>query len=181
MLLKKVPCGNNIPHDIYIIIEISYGSSYVKYEFNNKFNLISVDRFIKSPLVYPFNYGFINKTLYNDGDCLDVILICNYKLIPGSVINCRPIGLLKMKDESGYDNKILAVPNYCVSNKYDNIQDICDVSKNLLNKIYFFFENYKILDNKKWVKIYDWYDINCAKKCILNSINNFLKLKKDKK
>ncbi len=178
MNFKNIIPGNNIPDDINVIIEISLNSSFVKYEVNNNYNLIFVDRFIKTPLLYPCNYGYINNTLSEDNDNIDVLVFCDYSLLPGVIINSRPIGVLKMVDDSGIDNKILSVPNYNITNKYDDIQDIYDLSDKYLNKIYYFFEHYKDLDNDKWTKIDGWYDVNEAKKIILNSYKKFIKLDK---
>ncbi len=173
MSFKNIPSGINIPDDIFVIVEISYGNSFIKYEINKKYDNVFVDRYIETPIFYPFNYGYINNTLYKDGDNLDVIIINNYPIITGSIINCRPIGGLKMIDESGIDDKIIAVPNFNISNQYNNIIDICDVPKYILNKIYYFFENYKNLDLKKWVEIGKWFDINKAKSLINKSIKLF--------
>ncbi len=175
MFLNKIPSGIDIPNDIFVIIEISYGSSLIKYEINSNYNCIFVDRFVNPPIFYPFNYGYINKTLCNDGDELDVVLINNYPIIVGSIIHCRPIGLLKMKDEFGKDNKIIAVPNFNISNEYDNIHDISDISNFILDKIYFFFQNYKNFNKDKWVELDNWYCISKAKDYILKSIKNYKK------
>lgn len=171
----NIPSGIDIPNDIYVIIEIPLNTYHVKYEKNKEYNCILVDRFIDIPIFYPFNYGYINNTLSKDKDCLDVLLICNYSLHINSVINCRPIGVLKLIDECGEDNKILAVPNYNITNKYNSIQDICDISKKKLNNIWYFFEHYKDLNEDKWVKIDNWYDVHEAKNIILNSINLYKK------
>ncbi len=165
-----IPSGISIPNDIFVIIEISYGHSLIKYEVNKKYNMMFVDRFIKAPVFYPFNYGYINKTLTYDGDPLDVMVLTNYKILIGTIIHCRPIGVLKMVDESGKDYKILAVPNYNISDEYKNIQDISDISKFYLDKIIFFFQNYKLLESKKWVEIDNWYDVLEAKYIIKKSI-----------
>ncbi len=177
--ISNIPSGKNIPNDIYVIIEIPLNTSNIKYEINKKYNCIWVDRFISNNIFYPCNYGYINKSLFLDKDPLDVLVISDYPLFINSVIHCRPIGLLKMQDESGKDYKILAVPNYNITNKYDFIQDICDIPVFLLDSILYFFEHYKDLENDKWTKIDDWYDIHESKKVILNSINfyNSKKLK----
>lgn len=175
MNIKNIPCGNKVPEDIYVIIEISLNNSFVKYEICNKYNLLFIDRFIKTPMFYPCNYGFINKTISGDNDNIDCIIICSYVLNIGSIIHCRPIGVLKMIDECGEDNKIICVPNYEISNEYDNINNIIDIPKNILDKILFFFKNYKKLDKNKWVKILGWYDIYESKKIILKSYNLFKK------
>ncbi len=170
MNLKNIPVGKNVPDDIYSIIEISLGSYPVKYEYNIDYEVLFVDRFINVPMYYPCNYGYINNTLSKDNDPLDVLVISFYPLIPKSVIHSRPVGILNLIDESGEDYKILAVPNYNVSNEYNNIQDIYDIDKNLLNKINYFFENYKSLEKNKWVKNKGWGDVYEAKKIITSCI-----------
>ncbi len=170
MSLINIPIGDNIPDDIYSIIEISLGSYPIKYEYNINYGALFVDRFIDVPMYYPCNYGYINNTLSKDNDPLDVLVISLYPLIPKSVIHTRPIGILNLIDESGEDNKILSVPNYDVSEHYNNIQDIYDVDKNLLNKISYFFENYKFLEKNKWIENKGWKDVHEAKKIITSCI-----------
>ncbi len=175
MNFNNIPSGLNIPDDIFTIIEISYGNSLVKYEISRKYNNILVDRFINTPIFYPFNYGYINKTLSKDGDCLDVVLLCDYSINTGTVIHSRPIGVLKMVDELGKDDKIIAVPNYNISSEYNNIHDISDISKLILRKVHFFFNNYKFLNKNKWVEIDNWYGIDESKKLINKSFLNYKK------
>ncbi len=168
MSLKNIPVGDNIPNDIYSIIEISSGFYPIKYEYNIKYGALFVDRFINVPMFYPCNYGYINNTLSKDNDPLDVLVISPYPLMSKSVIHTRPVGLLKLIDESGKDFKILSVPNYDVSDQYNNIQDIYDVDKKLLNQIEYFFENYKSLEKNKWVENKGWEDVFEAKKIIVS-------------
>ncbi len=174
MNIKDIPLGKNIPNDIYVIIEISSNSKLVKYEMNKSYNVLFVDRFISSTLFYPCNYGYINNTLSLDGDFLDVLVISPCSLMPGSVIHSRPIGLLKMVDESGNDDKILSVPNFNISKDYDDIKDIDDISLNLKRKICYFFKYYKKLDSNRWSKILGWFNVELAKELILKSHNKFL-------
>ncbi|QJC31852.1 inorganic diphosphatase [Enterobacteriaceae endosymbiont of Donacia tomentosa] len=173
MNLQKIPSGNDLPNNINVIIEISLNSNPVKYEMNKKYGILFVDRFLSTPMFYPCNYGFINKTLSLDGDPLDVLVITNYPIISGSVIQCRPIGLLNMLDESGEDNKIIAVPYYKISQEYNLIKDIKDISITLKKQITHFFKHYKDLEEKKWCKINSWENIKRAKEEILLSIDRF--------
>lgn len=177
MNLENIPAGKNIPDDIYVIIEISAQSSPIKYEINKKFNTLFVDRFISTAMFYPCNYGYVNFTLSEDGDPIDVLVISEYSLYPKCVINTRPIGVLKMIDETGKDEKIIAVPNYNLTKEYDNINNIYDLSNVLLEKIYHFFKEYKSLENGKWTKMGNWEDVKSAKKKILSS---FFRAKKEK-
>ncbi|WP_343189506.1 inorganic diphosphatase [Buchnera aphidicola] len=170
MEYKNIPSGENIPENIYAIIEISSQSTPVKYEINKKTGILFVDRFIPTPLFYPCNYGYINNTLSEDKDPLDVLVVSPYPLQPKSVILCNPIGILNMEDESGKDPKIIAIPNKKISKIYKNIKNITDLPKIIKNQIQFFFKNYKKLEKKKWVKIKNWGGVKEAKKEILNSI-----------
>ncbi|CAL4318783.1 Inorganic pyrophosphatase [Buchnera aphidicola (Eriosoma lanigerum)] len=156
MSFKNIPTGNNFPEDIYAIIEISAFSSPVKYEMNKNHYELFVDRFISSAMIYPCNYGYINNTKSLDGDPLDILVPTPYPLLAPSVIQCRPIGMLHMKDESGDDAKIIAVPNYNISTEYNSIQDILDFPILLKKQIQHFFENYKNLEKNKWVKVIEW-------------------------
>lgn len=170
MSLKNIPAGENIPEDIYVIIEISAHSSYpVKYEIHRTTGIMFVDRFILTPMFYPCNYGYINQTLSLDGDPMDVLACTPYPLQTGCVIRCKPIGMLNMIDESGKDSKIIAVPHPEVSQQYTSIQDIDDLPQLLRNQINNFFENYKNLEEGKWTKIKSWEHSAVAKMEIVNA------------
>jgi inorganic pyrophosphatase len=136
--------------NVDICIEISKNSN-IKYEYDEKLGALRLDRVLKSPMVYPENYGYLPNTLAPDGDPLDVILIADYSLLPGSYIKVRIVGILDMEDEKGIDHKIIAVPATMVDSTYEYVNDINDLPASRLNKIKFFFENYKQLDNDKWV------------------------------
>ncbi|BBA85329.1 inorganic pyrophosphatase [endosymbiont of Sipalinus gigas] len=173
MNFKTLLPGIDIPNNIYVIVEIPVGNKFIKYEFSKKDNLIYVDRFLKSPIFYPFNYGYINKTLSLDGDELDVVIPINYELHIGSIIECKPIGILFMEDESGEDNKIIALPSDKISKEYININEINELNEDLLNKITFFFENYKILDKDKFSKIIKYENSYFSKCEIIKSIKRY--------
>jgi inorganic pyrophosphatase len=111
MSYQNIPAGKDLPEDIYVVIEIPANSSPVKYEIDKDADALFVDRFMASPMFYPANYGYINNTLADDGDALDVLVVTPYPVIPGSVIRCRPVGVLNMTDEAGEDAKLLAVPH----------------------------------------------------------------------
>ncbi|WP_343152867.1 inorganic diphosphatase [Buchnera aphidicola] len=170
MNLNIIPSGKNIPENIYVIIEISSNSTPIKYEVDKKTGVLFVDRFISTPMFYPCNYGYINKTESQDGDPLDALVPSPHPILPGSVILCRPIGLLKMIDESGEDNKVIAVPEKKISNIYTDIKNINDLSKTLKSEIVHFFSHYKDLEPKKWVKNIEWCDYKAAKKEILSCL-----------
>ncbi|WP_343154839.1 inorganic diphosphatase [Buchnera aphidicola (Pseudoregma panicola)] len=177
MNIKKIPSGKNPPHDIFVIIEISSNSSPVKYEINKNCGNIFVDRFIPVAMFYPCNYGYINNTLSEDGDCLDALVITPYPIIPKSIIRCIPIGILKMIDESGKDNKIISIPNKKITKEYNNIENIKNLENNFKERIQNFFYNYKKLEKNKWIKIIGWGGEKEAKNEILKSIKNFENIK----
>lgn len=174
MNFEKIPAGINIPKDIYVIIEISANSNNsIKYEIKKEIGAIFVDRFILTPMFYPCNYGYINHTLSLDGDPVDVLVPTPHPLQSGCVIRCKPIGMLKMTDESGEDFKIIAVPHQNISTQYALIQDIEDLPILLRNQIEFFFKHYKNLETKKWTKIKSWEHVESAKIEIINAFQRF--------
>ena len=173
-LLKPVSAGN-IPDKVNVIIEIPANSSPVKYEVDKDTGAMFVDRFISTPMFYPCNYGFVPQTLADDGDPADVLVITPFPLIHDSVITARPIGILKMTDESGQDAKILAVPTNKLCRSYQNMQSIDDVGGALKDQIEHFFRYYKDLDEGKWVEIEGWGNAEEAKQELLASYENYQK------
>lgn len=171
MSIKKIIAGENIPNDIYVIIEIPSNSSPIKYEIDKKSGALFVDRFIATPMFYPCNYGYINETLSLDGDPIDVLVPSYYPIQSNSVIHCKPIGILKMSDESGNDSKIIAVPKSKICQEYKNINDIEDISELLKKQISHFFQYYKQLEKNKWVKIIGWGNCQEAKLEIYDAYN----------
>jgi inorganic pyrophosphatase len=173
MSFNSVPPGKNVPDDIYVIIEIPANSSPVKYEIDKDSDALFVDRFMTAPMFYPANYGYINGTLADDGDAVDVLVVTPYPVSPGSVIRCRPIGVLNMTDESGIDVKLLAVPHEKLSKEYGHVQEISDLPPLLVNQIKLFFETYKTIEPDKWVKVEQWADSQAAKKIIKQGIDAY--------
>jgi inorganic pyrophosphatase len=110
MAFEQISAGRNPPHDVHAIIEIPMGGVPVKYEVDKASGAIFVDRFLHTAMFYPGNYGFIPHTLSEDGDPCDIIVVSQVPVVPGAVIRCRPVGALLMEDESGKDEKVLAVP-----------------------------------------------------------------------
>ncbi|WMY97256.1 MAG: inorganic diphosphatase [Arsenophonus sp.] len=174
MNIKNIPNGKKVPDDLYAIIEIPAYSLPVKYEINKDLGVLFVDRFIATSMFYPCNYGYINNTLALDGDPMDVLVPTPYPLQSKTVIRCRPIGLLKMTDESGIDLKLIAVPHSKITKEYDHIYSICDLPILLKKQIQHFFQNYKQLESKKWVSIDGWEDVNISKKEITLSVERAL-------
>lgn len=170
MFVDKIPAKTK-KGDFNVIIEIPMNDSPVKYEFDKDVGAIMVDRFMQVSMSYPCNYGFIPHTLSDDGDPADVLVIAQYPVIAGAVIKVRPVGVLIMEDESGMDEKILAVPISKLDSTFDYIQDINDVPEMLKQRINHFFEYYKKLEKNKWVKIIGWENADKAKRIIEESIN----------
>lgn len=146
MGLELVSPGKNPPEEINVIIEIPKDSEPVKYEVDKETGAIFVDRILSTPMRYPCNYGYVPSTLCGDGDPADVLVVLPLPLIPGSVVRCRPVGVLKMSDEAGSDEKILAVPISKVFSGYAHVEDIEQVSSHWLERIGHFFEHYKDLE-----------------------------------
>ena len=173
MNLDRVDSGKDVPNNINVIIEIPSHSDPVKYEVDKDSGAMFVDRFMATAMFYPTNYGYVPHTLSEDGDPVDVLVVTPYALISGSVIRVRPVGVLKMTDESGTDAKVLAVPVDKLTDRYAHIENINDVPESLLNQISHFFEHYKDLEKGKWVKIEGWGNADEAKAEIISSIERF--------
>jgi len=165
--------GKDVPNDINVIIEIPAFSEPVKYELDKDSHLLVVDRFMATCMQYPANYGFVPNTLSEDGDPVDVLVVTPVPLRHGSMIRCRPVGVLKMTDESGVDAKIIAVPHDKLTPLYSNVHEINDLPALLLKQIEHFFEHYKDLEKGKWVKVDGWADASAAKQEIINSQKRF--------
>ena len=175
MRLENLPAGKGIPDDINVVIEIPSNSSPIKYELDKESGMVMVDRFLGTAMFYPCEYGFIPHTLSEDGDPVDVLVISPYSLSPGVVIRCRPIGMLRMTDESGRDTKILTVPVTKLTTRYQHVQKPEDLGKELLASIEHFFTHYKDLETGKWVKVEGWEGIDSARKEILASVERYQK------
>jgi inorganic pyrophosphatase len=177
MRIDAVPIGQNPPHDVNVIIEVPLGGEPIKYEMDKEAGAMYVDRFLYTSMRYPGNYGFVPHTLSDDGDPIDVVIVNTRAIIPGAIMNCRPIGVLKMEDESGHDEKIIAVPSSKLTKRYDKIKAHSDLPDITLHQIEHFFEHYKDLEPNKWVKVIGWGDAKEAQKLILEAIENAKKAK----
>lgn len=173
MDISKIQVGKS-PDNINAIIEIPYGSN-IKYEVDKDFGAVVVDRVMYSAMFYPANYGFVPNTLADDGDPVDILVLNEYPLQAGSVIKTRLIGVLIMEDESGMDEKLLAVPTSKIDPRYDNIKSLQDLPKITLDRIKNFFETYKILEPNKWVKVKDYRDIKEAEAILQKAVANYKK------
>jgi len=173
MNLDKVGPGNNVPNEVNVIIEIPSHSDPVKYEVDKDTGAMFVDRFMNAAMHYPCNYGYVPQTLSDDGDPVDVLVVTPVPLISGSVIQCRPIAMLQMEDESGQDAKILAVPIDKLCTSFRKVKTQEDMDPMLLAQIAHFFEHYKDLEANKWVKVQGWADKAAAEQEILDSIARY--------
>lgn len=170
MNLDRVGPGKNLPEDINVIIEIPANADPVKYEVDKETGALFVDRFMTAAMFYPANYGYVPNTLSDDGDPVDVLVVTPYPLVSGCVVQCRPVGMLKMSDESGEDAKVVAVPHDAM---YEHVKDVKDLPAHLLAQLEHFFERYKDLEKNKWVKIDGWAGIEEAKAEITASVERY--------
>lgn len=170
MRIDAIKIGNNPPEDVNVIVEVPVGGHPIKYELDKEAGTLVVDRFLYTPMAYPGNYGFVPHTLSEDGDPIDV-LVCNTRpLVPGCVINVRPIGVLIMEDDGGKDEKILAIPSPHVTRRYSEVTNYADLPEITLQQIEHFFDHYKDLEPGKWVKIAGWQDATIARRFIAEAI-----------
>ncbi len=170
MDMTKIPSGVNPPDDINVIIEVPLGGEPIKYEIDKPSGAMFVDRYLYTSMRYPCNYGFIPHTLSSDGDPTDVMVVGNRALVPGAVVRARPVGVLIMEDEAGIDEKVLAVPHPKLTQFYDKIDTYQDLPEILLDRIFHFFEHYKDLEPRKWVKIIGWESKEKAHELIAESL-----------
>lgn len=170
MRLDAIPVGKHPPEDINVIVEVPVGGEPIKYELEKESGALFVDRFLYTPMRYPGNYGFVPHTLCGDGDPLDVLVANTRALVPGSVINCRPVGVLVMEDESGMDEKVIAVPGHKLTKRYDAVKTVADLPEITRSQIEHFFEHYKDLEPGKWVKIVRWGDAAEARVFVKDAI-----------
>ena len=173
MRLEAIPTGQNPPVDINVVIEVPVGGEPIKYEMDKASGTLFVDRFLYTPMRYPGNYGFVPHTLSADGDPIDV-LVCNTRaIVPGAVINCRPVGVLVMEDDGGGDEKIIAVPADKITKRYQKVLNVSDLPEITLQQIQHFFEHYKDLEPGKWVKIKHWGDADEARMLIMQAVGRY--------
>ena len=170
MRLDAIAIGENPPHDINVIVEVPVGGEPIKYEMDKASGTLVVDRFLYTPMRYPGNYGFVPHTLSEDGDPIDVV-VCNTRaIVPGALINCRPVGVLVMEDEAGGDEKIVAVPSSRLTKRYDNVANYTDLPVISIKQIEHFFSHYKDLEPDKWARIGRWGDAAEAHRMIADAI-----------
>ncbi|MFN0265057.1 inorganic diphosphatase [Tepidamorphus sp. 3E244] len=170
MRIDAIAIGDNPPEDINVIIEVPVGGEPVKYEMDKDAGTMFVDRFLYTPMRYPGNYGFVPHTLSDDGDPIDVLVPNERPIIPGAVMNCRPIGVLMMEDESGEDEKLIAVPSARLTRRYEGVHSYDNLPEITLHQIEHFFGRYKDLEPNKWVKIRGWENAARARSLIMEAI-----------
>jgi inorganic pyrophosphatase len=173
MNLNAIPIGKNAPDDVNVIVEVAIGGEPIKYEMDKEAGVLFVDRFLYTPMRYPGNYGFVPHTLSDDGDPIDVLVANTRPIVPGAVINCRPVGVLLMEDDGGHDEKIIAVPSTKLTKRYEGVNDATDLPQITLDQIRHFFEHYKDLEPGKWVKVKGWGDAAMARKLITEAMERY--------
>ena len=170
MRLDAIAIGHDPPRDVNVVIEVSIGGEPIKYEMDKAAGTLVVDRFLHTPMRYPGNYGFVPHTLSDDGDPIDVLVANTRPIVPGAVINVRPIGVFKMEDDAGLDEKILAVPVPKLTKRYAHVTNYTDLPEITLAQIEHFFSHYKDLEPGKWVKVIGWGDADEARQMIADAI-----------
>jgi inorganic pyrophosphatase len=170
MSIHDVTAGKHVPEEFNVIIEIPSNSEPIKYEIDKRTGAIFVDRFMMTAMHYPANYGYVPQTIADDGDPVDVLVHTPFPLLPGVVLRCRAVGVLRMDDEAGGDAKVLAVPVDEICPLFVHWKSIADVPEMRLRQIQHFFEHYKDLEAGKWVKILGWSDVDVAHAEILSGI-----------
>jgi inorganic pyrophosphatase len=178
MRIDAVAIGKNPPHDVNVIIEVPIGGEPIKYELDKESGALVVDRFLYTSMRYPGNYGFVPHTLSDDGDPCDVLIANTRAIVPGAIMNVRPVGVLIMEDEAGQDEKIIAVPSSKLTQRYDGVENVSDLPDITLKQIEHFFARYKDLEPNKWVKIIRWGNAAEARAMIEAGIERFKAAKK---
>jgi inorganic pyrophosphatase len=168
--LDAISIGRNPPDEVNVVVEVPVGGEPIKYEMDKAAGTLVVDRFLYTSMRYPGNYGFIPHTLSDDGDPCDVLIANQRGIVPGAIVAVRPVGVLKMQDEAGGDEKIIAVPVPRLTRRYERVHNYLDLPEITLKQIEHFFEHYKDLESNKWVKVLGWGDADEARRLIVESI-----------
>jgi inorganic pyrophosphatase len=170
MRLDAIPIGRDPPNDVNVVVEVPIGGEPIKYEMDKEAGTLFIDRFLHTPMRYPGNYGFVPHTLSDDGDPIDVLVANTRPIVPGAYLNVRPIGVLKMEDDGGGDEKIIAVPSTHLTKRYAHVQDYRDLPEITWRQIEHFFLHYKDLEPGKWVKLIGWGEADEARRLIDEAI-----------
>jgi len=169
--LDAISIGRNPPEEVNVVVEVPVGGEPIKYEMDKAAGTLVVDRFLYTAMRYPGNYGFIPHTLSEDGDPCDVLIANQRGIVPGAVIAVRPVGVLRMRDEAGGDEKIIAVPVPRLTRRYEKVLSYTDLPEITLQQIEHFFQHYKDLESNKWVKVLGWGGAEEAKALIVAAID----------
>ena len=170
MKIEAIKIGANVPKEVNVIVEVPAGGEPIKYEMDKEAGTLVLDRFLYTSMRYPGNYGFIPHTLSGDGDPIDVLIANQRAIIPGAVVACKPVGVLKMQDEAGGDEKIVAVPVPRLTRRYENVHNYLDLPDITVKQIEHFFQHYKDLEGGKWVKVLGWGNAIEAENLIMEAI-----------
>ena len=170
MRIDAISIGKNPPKEINVVVDVPVGGEPIKYEMDKEAGTLVVDRFLYTSMRYPGNYGFIPHTLSGDGDPVDVLIANQRGIIPGAIVACRPVGVLKMQDEAGGDEKIIAVPVPKLTRRYENVHNYLDLPEITLQQIEHFFVHYKDLEQGKWVKVAGWGGAADARRMIVEAM-----------
>jgi len=168
----RIPVGRNPPDDVNVVVEIPKGSN-IKYEIDKEIGILRIDRKLSPSMVYPGNYGFIPQTLSGDGDAEDVLIIGEITVLPVTIVNSRPIGILITEDDKGEDSKIISVPSLVIDPTVSHIQDIEDIQPYLRAQLEHFFLHHKDLEEGKFVKILGWKNRMHAIKIVTESMKRY--------
>jgi inorganic pyrophosphatase len=169
-LFHEIATGANVPHTINAIVEIPKGRRS-KFEVDKETGLLKLDRYLYSSLMYPGDYGFIPRTLAEDGDPLDILVMVNEPTFSGCLIEARPIGLFKMTDKGDNDFKVLAVPN--TDPIFKEYNDLWRIPPHFLREVEHFFGTYKALEGANLVQTQGWESADKARMEILACVQRF--------
>jgi inorganic pyrophosphatase len=169
--LDAISIGRNPPDEVNVVVEVPVGGEPIKYEMDKAAGTLVVDRFLYTSMRYPGNYGFIPHTLSDDGDPCDVLIANQRGIVPGAIVAVRPVGVLRMQDEAGGDEKIIAVPVPRLTRRYEKVHNYLDLPDITLKQIEHFFEHYKDLESGKWVKMLGWGDADESRRLIVEGID----------
>ena len=161
--------GPSVPDILTAVIEIPRHSRN-KYEIDKETGMFRLDRVLHSSVHYPGDYGFIPRTLGDDGDPLDIILVMTSPVFPGCLVEVRPVGIFHMVDRGAADEKIIAVPTHDPFT--DEIHDITDIRTHALREIEHFFKVYKDLENVR-VRSRGFDNVKVAKKAVFEAVTNY--------
>jgi inorganic pyrophosphatase len=166
MNLHDIPLGDNAPREINVVIEIPQGSSN-KVEYDPRWGVFTLDRTLYSPLYYPCNYGFVPSTMFEDGDPLDILVVSSHPIAMGMVVCARPVGVLRMHDDKGQDDKVIAV--FARDPRYEHVRRLSDLSEHRRKEIVHFFQVYKDLEDKT-VDVEGWHPVDIAQDLIMRYV-----------